>query len=81
MGTKYALAALALSAMVSGCVCTAGECGDSSLQASIAEADLMRIEQAAGRAEEAALRAESASLKANTAADKAEAIFHKGLQK
>ncbi len=82
MKFKYAMAALALSVsvMTSGCICTAGGCGGD-VEASIAESDLMRIEQAANRAEDAAARAESAALRATAAADKAEAIFHKGLEK
>ena len=81
MKLKYVMAAMALSvsAVTSGCICATGECGG--VEASIAESDLMRIEQAANRAEDAASRAEAAALRATAAADKAEAIFHKGLAK
>ncbi len=77
MKLKYVLMAVALTAMTSGC-CLSGMCG---VEASIADEDLMRIEQAAARAEDAAALAEEAALKATTAAEKAEAVFHKGLQK
>ena len=71
MDLKKLFAALVVTASMSGCMCATGNCGG---DASIAESDLMRIEQAANRAEDAALRAEAA-------ADKAEAIFHRTVQK
>jgi len=48
---------------------------------SIAEGDLMRIEEAANRAEAAANRAEAAADRASMASEKSEAVFRKGLRK
>lgn len=77
MALRNLVAALAVSVMASGCLCAVGKCGGTK----VAESDLVRIEQAAGRAEEAAARAEAAALKAEAAAEKAEAMFHKKLKK
>jgi hypothetical protein len=80
MKVKSILAAVAISALASGCMCASGHCGHGG-GATIAEGDLQRIEEAANRAEAAANRAEAAADRASLAAEKAEAMFHKGLRK
>jgi Alanine-zipper, major outer membrane lipoprotein len=91
MKVKLIVVALAVTALSSGCMCFQGNCsrgggGGASYSSgggggSIAEGDLMRIEEAANRAEAAANRAEAAADRASLAAEKAETLFHKGLRK
>ncbi len=83
---KASLIAVALAAttLASGCMCFQGRCGrggGGGGGGSIAEGDLIRIEEAANRAEAAANRAEAAADRAAMAAEKAEALFHRGLRK
>ncbi len=86
---KWMVVAAAVTVLSSGCMCFQGHCsrGGSSHASSgggggtIAEGDLMRIEEAANRAEAAANRAEAAADRASMAAEKAETLFHKGLRK
>lgn len=81
---KWIMVALAITTLASGCMCAQGRCargGSRSSGGSIAEGDLMRIEDAANRAEAAANRAEAAADRASMAAEKAETLFHKGLRK
>lgn len=74
---------LAATTLASGCMCFQGRCGrgGGGGGGSIAEGDLIRIEEAANRAEAAANRAEAAADRAAMAAEKAEALFHRGLRK
>lgn len=94
MKAKVILVALAVTALSSGCMCFQGNCsrgggaeasyssgGGGGGGGSIAEGDLLRIEEAANRAEAAANRAEAAADRAALAAEKAESLFHKGLRK
>jgi len=84
MKAKWIVVAVTVAALSSGCMCAQGRCNRGSAQASggtIAEGDLMRIEEAANRAEAAANRAEVAADRASMAAEKAETLFHKGLRK
>lgn len=80
---KLIVVALAVTALSSGCMCLGGTCsrGGGGGGGSIAEGDLLRIEEAANRAEAAANRAEAAADRASLAAEKAESLFHRGLRK
>jgi len=85
---KLIVVALAVTTLSSGCMCFTGNCsrGGGSMTSSggggsIAEGDLLRIEEAANRAEAAANRAEAAADRASLAAEKAETLFHRGLRK
>ena len=95
MKAKLIVVAVAVTALSNGCMCFQGHCGRGGGSAeasyssggggggggSIAEGDLLRIEEAANRAEAAANRAEAAADRASLAAEKAESLFHKGLRK
>jgi len=95
MKAKLFVVALAATTLSSGCMCFQGNCsrgggegasysyssGGGGGGGSIAEGDLMRIEEAANRAEAAANRAEAAADRASLAAEKAESLFHRGLRK
>lgn len=77
---KWIVVAVAVTTLSSGCMCAQGRCKRGG-GGSIAEGDVVRIEEAAGRAEAAANRAEAAADRASMAAEKAETLFHKGLRK
>lgn len=84
MKSKLILAAVAVTALASGCMCAQGRCSRHSSGGgggSIAEGDVLRIEEAANRSEAAANRAEAAADRASMAAEKAETLFRKGLRK
>ncbi|HEY2773519.1 MAG TPA: hypothetical protein VGK20_05650 [Candidatus Binatia bacterium] len=84
MNAKWIVAAVAVAALSSGCMCAQGHCSRTSHSGGgsvVAEGDLMRIEEAANRAEAAANRAEAAADRAAMAAEKSETVFHKGLRK
>lgn len=81
MKSKMIVVALAAAVLSSGCMCMQGRCSRGGGGGSIAEGDLVRIEEAASRAEAAANRAEAAADRASMAAERAEAMFHKGLRK
>lgn len=81
MKSKWIVVALAVTALTSGCMCAQGRCKRGGSGAQVAEGDVVRIEEAAGRAEAAANRAEAAADRASMAAEKAETLFHKGLRK
>ncbi len=85
---KWIVVLVTVATLSSGCMAMKGHRSGSSAGGgggggggTIAEGDLMRIEEAANRAEAAANRAEAASERASMASEKAEAVFHKGLRK
>jgi len=89
MKAKWIAAAVMVAALTGGCAAfghrsshgTSHATSSSGGGGTIAEGDLVRLEEAANRAEAAANRAEAASERAALAAEKAESIFHKGLRK
>ncbi|HXC52612.1 MAG TPA: alanine-zipper protein [Candidatus Limnocylindrales bacterium] len=87
MKAKWIVVLVTVATLSSGCMAMKGHRSSSSAGGggggggTIAEGDLMRIEEAANRAEAAANRAEAASERASMASEKAEAVFHKGLRK
>jgi hypothetical protein len=84
MKSKWIVVALVVTALTSGCMCAQGRCrrgGGGGGGGSIAEGDVVRLEEATDRAEAAANRAEAAADRASMAAEKAETLFHKGLRK
>lgn len=68
---KWIVVALAVTTLTSGCMCAQGRCRRGG-GPSVSEGDVVRIEEAAGRAEAAANRAEAAADRASMAAEKAE---------
>ncbi len=72
MKIKTLFAALAVSALLSGC-CFTGNC-PGEVEAVSTDGDLMALDDSALRAEEAAARAQ-------TAAEEAEALFHREMEK
>lgn len=86
MTSKWIVVALTVATLTSGCAAF-GRSGGGSRESSgggggtIAEGDLMRIEEAANRAEAAANRAEVAADRALMASQRSETMFHKGLRK
>jgi hypothetical protein len=81
MKSKMIVAGIAIAVLTSGCAAMGGRKSSGGGGGTIAEGDLLRIEEAANRAEAAANRAEAAADRAALSADKGEAVFHRGLRK
>ena len=80
--TKSKMIVVAIGVAVLSTGCAAGHRrGGGGGGGTIAEGDLLRIEEAANRAEAAANRAEAAADRASLSADKGEAMFHRGVRK